>query len=259
MSNCLLCKNQFSFFAEATLLRKYKVSYYRCEQCGFVQTEEPYWLQEAYSQPINESDVGLVSRNLRLMQFAKAVIVTGFAPSAKFMDYGGGYGLFVRLMRDYGFDFYRYDKYCENLFAKGFNADSAGSKQYELVTAFELLEHLVDPVQTLEEILAFADNILLTTELLPEDPPHPTHWWYYGLEHGQHISFFTRRSLAVLAETLNLNFSSAGSYHLLTRKKHSPFLFRAIGNHRIMAIVNRINKRKSLLDADFASTMAAQK
>ncbi len=40
-----------------------------------------------------------------------------------FLDYAGGYGVFTRLMRDIGFDFYWHDPYTQNLFANGFEKD----------------------------------------------------------------------------------------------------------------------------------------
>ena len=46
-----------------------------------------------------------------------------FKSNGSIVDYGGGYGLLVRLMRNSGFDFYRYDPYCANFFAKGFEVD----------------------------------------------------------------------------------------------------------------------------------------
>jgi hypothetical protein len=50
----------------------------------------------------------------------------------------GGYGMFVRLMRDGGFDFHREDPLCDNLFAQGFDRQDDGT--FELVTAFEVFE-----------------------------------------------------------------------------------------------------------------------
>jgi hypothetical protein len=43
-----------------------------------------------------------------------------FDANNRFIDYGGGYGLFVRLMRDAGFDYYWFDKFCDNVLSKGF-------------------------------------------------------------------------------------------------------------------------------------------
>ncbi|MGD1699641.1 methyltransferase domain-containing protein [Dapis sp. BLCC M229] len=67
-----------------------------------------------------------------------------FNPEGKFLDFGGGYGLFTRLMRDIKYKFYWQDKYCKNLFAQ--NLKAIPEQKYELVTAFEVLEYLVNPI-----------------------------------------------------------------------------------------------------------------
>ncbi len=43
----------------AKVLGKYDVQYYQCVITGFIQTEEPYWLEEAYSSAITKLDIGL--------------------------------------------------------------------------------------------------------------------------------------------------------------------------------------------------------
>jgi hypothetical protein len=42
-----------------TVLRKYDVQYFQCGGCGFLQTETPYWLDEAYSSAIVTADTGI--------------------------------------------------------------------------------------------------------------------------------------------------------------------------------------------------------
>ena len=63
---CKICENKSNFFAEAKILFKYKIKYFLCSNCGFIQTEEPYWLEEAYRDAIKFSDVGLLKRNFEL-------------------------------------------------------------------------------------------------------------------------------------------------------------------------------------------------
>lgn len=234
------------------MLNKYPVDFFRCSECGFVQTEEPFWLKEAYGDVINSSDVGLVQRNSRLTTIARVVVAAFFDTKGQFLDFAGGYGLFVRMMRDRGLDFYWLDRYCTNLFAGGFVADLNDDRCYELITAFEVFEHLVDPVSGLDEIMHHSRNILFTTNLLPEPAPKPDKWWYYGLEHGQHISFYTRKSLQVLAEKKGLNYYSNGAtMHLLTEKKLNAPLFYLLARYRTARLIAPLLMNKSLLEDDY--------
>ena len=65
---CKICESESHKFAKASVLGRYEVDYFQCSNCGFVQTEDPYWLEEAYSDAIASSDVGLVFRNTMLSQ-----------------------------------------------------------------------------------------------------------------------------------------------------------------------------------------------
>lgn len=44
---CRVCGAEAENFDQAKVLGKYDVSYYVCKECGFVETEEPYWLEES--------------------------------------------------------------------------------------------------------------------------------------------------------------------------------------------------------------------
>ncbi|WP_333350408.1 O-linked N-acetylglucosamine transferase family protein [Microcoleus sp. B3-A4] len=249
---CKVCQSDSHLFAQGKVMGKYDVDYFQCSNCGFVQTEEPYWLEEAYSQPIASSDVGLAFRNLSFSQITQKLLFNFFNHQSKFLDYGGGYGLFVRLMRDAGFDFYWLDKFCQNIFAQGFESDATANNQFELVTAFEVFEHLVHPIDELENLLKKSRNILLSTELLPESNPKPDEWWYYVLHEGQHVSLYTAKALSIIATKFNLNFYSNGSsLHLLTEKELPEDLFQKLGKRELGA-VNKV----SLLQNDFLKAVS---
>lgn len=253
--HCPICGSGCLSFGQATVLGKYTAEYFRCSSCGFVHTEPPYWLAEAYARPVASSDLGMVGRNLALATVTKALIVTLFRSQGTFLDYGGGYGLFTRVMRDSGFNFLHWDEYCPNLFAEQFSADPTGSPQhYDLVTAFEVFEHLVDPVSGVRTLLALTDSVLFTTALLPSPPPSPGEWWFYGVEHGQHVSLFTRESLARLAAILGVHVVSDGVWlHMLTTRRVPPFFFRLITRPAIARCVSAVARRPSLLAADYQS------
>lgn len=239
-------------FGSAEILGKHIVSYFQCSGCGYTRTEEPYWFDEAYADAINDSDVGLVSRNQILARTTKAVITAFFRRDARYVDYGAGYGLFVRLMRDFGVDYYWHDKFCANLFARMAPADLSGVSKYELLTAFEVFEHLTHPVDELAQMLRLADSVLFTTQLRPAENPKPGSWWYYGLDHGQHVSLYTRDALAALARRNGLRFYTDGSFlHLLTPKQIPPQAFALVANSYVSSLLSLLIRRKSLVPADY--------
>ena len=253
---CKVCSQNAELFSEEIILEKYRIKYYKCNNCGFIQTEEPYWLEESYSDAINRSDVGYVTRNLLYSKFTKLIIFIFFNSKRKFIDYGSGYGLFVRLMRDYGLDYYWEDKYCENIFAKDFVANKSNEKCYELLSAFEVFEHVVNPPQDIKEMLKFSDSIFFSTYLIPDNYPKPKEWWYYALDTGQHISFYSLRTMQYIAKENNLNFYTNGkNLHLLTKKKVSSFLFKLITFYPIAVLLNPIIRKKSLKDKDYQDVL----
>jgi len=219
--NCKICNGEAKLLFTTTVLRKYEVGYYTCTACGFMQTDQPFWLEEAYQNPINLSDTGIIVRNQRLSRITTSIIFLFFDRKEKFIDYAGGYGLFTRMMRDIGLDFYWSDPYTKNILAKNFEIDEG--KKYHIATSFESFEHFDNPIKELGKILLMADNIILSTELLPNPIPKVTDWWYYGVEHGQHIAIYTKKAFVKLAAQYNLHYYNADNIHLLTKYKMPLF------------------------------------
>jgi 2-polyprenyl-3-methyl-5-hydroxy-6-metoxy-1,4-benzoquinol methylase len=255
---CKICSSNSELFSRAEILNKYSIQYFKCPECGFIQTEEPYWLEEAYSEVINRSDIGLLARNLELSKTTKVILMFLFDKKKKFLDYGAGYGVFVRLMRDFGFDFYWMDKYSDNLFAKDF--ETKHSDKFELLTAYEVFEHLVQPAEEVENMLKYSDNILFSTFLIPANEPKPEEWWYYALDHGQHIVLYSRKSLEILAKKFDLNFYTNGkNLHLFSKKKKNNLMFKIISFPYASGLLNPFLSRKSLLDDDYKMVLSKLK
>ena len=119
MVTCNICQNRSHKVFRHEVRGKYAVEYFLCDNCGFLQTESPFWIKEAYEDPINLSDTGYVTRNVYLSRRALIILYFLFDRQARFLDYAGGYGILTRLMRDYGLDFLWSDEYTPNLFARG--------------------------------------------------------------------------------------------------------------------------------------------
>jgi hypothetical protein len=227
------------------ILNKYDVKYYRCDETGFIQTEDPYWLEEAYSSVITKLDIGLPYRNIDLSERVSKLLATKFNYKGIFLDYAGGYGLFTRLMRDKGFNFYNTDKYCQNLFAEHFDlTDLPPAATFELVSAFEVFEHLPNPIEEIKNILEFSDNLLFSTELQPEKLADINNWWYLALETGQHIAFYNVESLTYIAKHLGYNFYTDGKFlHLFTKQLFSKDVIKPVRDNFLLRKTKKIVKK----------------
>ena len=222
LNQCKICFSPTNIIFTKKILNKYNVSFYQCENCLFLQTEKPYWLKQSYSNAITSQDIGLLGRNIYYSNITEKLIYSDFRKSNKYLDYGGGYGIFTRLMRDKGINFYHYDKLCQNLFAQHFTIDDLpkNKRTFELTTSFEMMEHIYNPYQELDKIFSKTSNFLFTTETLPQSDI--SNWWYLGTEHGQHISFYSFKSLELLAKHYHLNYFHNGrSLHLMTKNNFS--------------------------------------
>lgn len=217
---CKICEQQSNPLFKAKVMGKYEVQYYQCGNCQFVQTEDPYWLEEAYNSPINHSDTGIVLRNSRLSRIVGAIIICFFDKNKEAVDYAGGFGMFTRMMRDAGFDFYWMDPYVKNELSRGFEAKEG--KKYHIATTFESFEHFDQVFDEMKKITNIADNIIASTEMIPLPPPALEDWWYYAPEHGQHIAFYTKPAFKILAKKLGMHYYNLDNVHILSKKKLNP-------------------------------------
>jgi 2-polyprenyl-3-methyl-5-hydroxy-6-metoxy-1,4-benzoquinol methylase len=256
--NCKICNSTSIHFLDSTIFKeKQKIAYYKCSSCGFIQTEEAYWLEKAYSSVIAKTDIGLISRNIIFSNLTETMLDHFFSDTKKALDYGAGFGMFVRIMRDKGYHFLWHDDYCQNLFAETF--EGTLTEKYDVLTAYEVFEHLPNPIETLEKLLSLSDTIIFSTVLNDGIEDFDT-WWYRAEASGQHISFHSTQSLQFLAKKYNLNYYCANgkTLHVFTKKtineNHFNLIFNT-NNTRINRLKRRllikpIVKKESLLQKD---------
>lgn len=261
METCKICNSPSTKIFSKVVLKKYPADYYQCGSCGFVQTSAPVWIEEAYNSAITSLDIGLLGRNIQLRPEVTRIIDACFPEAKVMLDYAGGYGVFVRLMRDAGFNFYREDKFCENIFADHFDLKDAGRSSFDVVTAFEVFEHFVDPLPEIKKIFGFSEHVIFSTQLTPASNKEMEDWWYIAPETGQHLSFYSSSTMEVLAKQFGkYYYSKNGGLHLFTSKQLSkeqvdyafrdmnikPYLFGLFSKE-----LKYKKHRASLLETDF--------
>ena len=216
---CKICNSKSEKIFEKVILQKYKTGYYKCISCEFIQTDEPTWLSEAYNNAITSLDIGLLYRNNILARDVSKIIDCCFPEAKKMLDFAGGYGNFVRLMRDIGYDFYRQDTYCENIFAKHFDITDINETKFDIVTGFEVLEHLQNPLTEIEAIFKYSENAVFSTDLIPKTNKEIENWVYIAQETGQHISFYSTKAMQIIADKFNKNYyCKDNNLHIFTPK-----------------------------------------
>jgi hypothetical protein len=252
-SACRLCGADVRFVTTQRLLGKFDVRYFVCSRCDLLQTEAPYWLDEAYEHAISQLDTGAIARNRQDAQVT-AVIARVLGVRGACLDTGAGHGVFVRMMRDFGYDFRWSDRYAENLYARGF--EDTPDHHHSLVTAFEVLEHFADVRTDLAQMFASEPDHVFVGTLLHEG--HRDGWWYYLLDSGQHIAFYSSRTLAWIAEHFGYTVIHGPAYALFSRRTPSSMqravLRRLLAHPYVATLVPRpIVQRASLIETDHAA------
>ncbi|MDR1637843.1 MAG: class I SAM-dependent methyltransferase [Treponema sp.] len=260
--NCKICGVKMFEHDIALVLNKYNVAYYVCPKCGFIQTEEPYWLEEAYSRAIASADTGAIMRNISsansLLFFMQFIDNNG-----RCLDFGGGHGILTRIMRDYGFDFYHYDKYAVNLYANGFEGNL--EEKFVLITSFENFEHFVEPIKEIEKLLKQTEVLYFSTELIPKEntqsppPPRIKDWWYYSPSTGQHISFYSKKTLEYIARVFDVNYMPVNNgTHIFSKRRINNKYFKGLKYYNKLMNLNisRFLKKKSKTMEDMYKVIA---
>jgi len=156
------------------------------------------------------------------------------------LDWGGGPGLLVRMLRDVGIDAYNYDKYVKNHFASGFSRSDG--HRYTFVTAFEVFEHFANPKSDLEPIFALQPSCLLvSTCLYTNQGPN---WSYLGPAKSAHVFFYSDEALRLIGRRYD---------YQVVRFPHEMTLFvrRPIAKRRL-ALINMLLANDRFVEIIFA-------
>jgi hypothetical protein len=238
MDCCRHCGGDASEKFSLRVLHKYDVRYFRCQSCLSLQTEAPYWLDEAYENNLSYLDTFAAQRTLN--NLAASFAVAKCFRAVNLIDFGGSDGLLCRFLRDYGLNCFVTDKYAASKYAQRF--EDPNFEKPDLTLAFEVLEHFPNPSADLDKVFDSRPEILLlsTMPYLGEGPS----WDYLAPETGQHVFFFSPTALAMIAERRGYKAHFSGSYILLHTpafQKRALIAKRLLHRHAIRAIRMLLN------------------
>ena len=212
-NECRLCRGAIEKLFSKKVLGKYSVSYYKCNNCESLQTEEPYWLDEAYkNNNLSNTDTGSAQRNINNLPVCYAI--SKIFKANNVIDVGGGDGLLCRLLRDYNINCFVNDKYAKISYAQGFIDNN--SIKPDLVIGFEVLEHYKTPMYDIDEFFIRIPRFILVSTAIFNNQKED--WWYLAPETGQHVFFYSKKALEIIAKNYNYSLIIRGRYILFAKK-----------------------------------------
>lgn len=212
VEQCRLCGGELTLAFTNQVLGKHTVRYYTCNACLSLQTEKPFWLQEAYENTnLASTDTGAAQRNLTNLAACYAVVKLFKAYNV--IDVGGGDGLLCRLLRDYDINCFVKDKYAAATYAQGYFDEDFENP--DLLVAFEVLEHFSNPMTDLSDLFSKAPRfVLVSTETYSNQTKD---WWYLAPETGQHVFFYSTKALEEISSRYGYQLVFAGRYMLFAK------------------------------------------
>jgi hypothetical protein len=248
---CRLCGGTTHPHFTAQVLGKYPCQYFVCDHCQSLQTQAPYWIDEAYAESsITTSDTGIFRRsidNLCLIWLTARIL--RLPRRASVLDFGGGSGLLCRMLRDVGFDARVSDRYARNEIARGFD-DQGGAP--EIMCSFEVAEHFPNPSEGMAQILGRdARACVVGTEIYRGQGAD---WWYIAAHHGQHLFFYSHAGMQMLAERHGYIYERVGSFHFFFKQKlwrwQAGLLWRSLAPKRLRWVRAYLMFRLNTIYAD---------
>lgn len=211
-NRCRLCNGPASIQFSRKILSKYDVDYFRCGKCQSLQTETPYWLDEAYGKEnLSHLDTGSAQRNVN--NLAACFLTSKIFNAKNVPDVGGGDGLLCRMLRDHSINCFVKDRYAKPTYAQGFTEPDFETP--DLLIGFEVLEHFPNPQVDLVSLFERSPKALLLSTAIYST--QESNWWYLTPESGQHVFFYSKTALNLIAESYGYTITLIGEYILLTK------------------------------------------
>lgn len=188
------------------------IAYLTCRECGFSWAPDlcakgPAWFAEhIYNADYEKHDPEYNGeRSVRQAQNIKYAY--SFArKQIRHLDFGCGQGHLTQHLTKAGFDSKAYDPFIHT---------TAPAGQFNLITCFEVFEHVPDPQRLMRHLASYLapEGLIVASTQLSDGQGSLRDWWYASPRNG-HISLYSGRSLGELAvqHKLQARISSEGTH-----------------------------------------------
>lgn len=175
------------------------VWYHRCQACGFLFTPDfdgwtiEDWRREVYNDDYARVDPDGADGSRARANAPLAIRMAREMNASTILDYGGGDGTMAREVQSAGRQVWCYDPIHQPVV-------NFGLAFFDLITAFEVIEHAAAAIETAREIISFmypGGAFLFSTLTCDDLAPQDTSWWYLAPRNG-HVSIHTTRSLDIM-------------------------------------------------------------
>jgi SAM-dependent methyltransferase len=196
------------------------VCYYRCPQCEFIFSNliDDWSLKEISQFIYNEDYIKIDPEYVgpRPLRTAETIAITlRGCEHMRILDYGSGSGIFADAMRSRGY---------QNVV--GFDPVASPANlsppdgNFDIITLFEVIEHLTNPLdvlRSLRQILSPTGAIVVGVTLQPSNILQLRgNWWYIAPRNG-HVSIFSDRTFASLADRIGLVYRRGNNLYCFAR------------------------------------------